>query len=177
MSTFSSSPVPGAPTTVPGAPSIVPGSASARPPSGQSVNLLSNDKIELSTGFVKVDWSGFFTINTNTKKIAASVEDLRHKVCKQLAQSMQDWARANAPWQDQTGDARHGLEGEYIAESGINQSSAIITHTVPYGIFLETMQGGSFQIILPTLLHFAAEVGRIETEEGFEFESSGTRIT
>ncbi len=67
-------------------------------------------------------------------------------VCPMLA----DYAKANAPWQDQTGDARQGLHSEYRRDSD-SSVTVSLAHGVDYGIFLERSNAGRFAILLPTM--------------------------
>lgn len=80
--------------------------------------------------------------------------------------------RTNAPWTDQTGNARNGL----FARAGTEESKAgergpggqfkkvgtyhviNLFHTMPYGIYLETRFSGRYAIIVPTLQAKAPEV-------------------
>lgn len=62
--------------------------------------------------------------------------------------------KAEAPWKDRTGAARDGLwcdpwwdkEGNY---------SILMGHTVEYGIYLETLWNGKFQVVMPVLVAVA----------------------
>ena len=65
------------------------------------------------------------------------------------APRVQGYAQTNAPWQDQTGNARQGL----TARAGSNEEEHFIDlfHTMPYGIYLETRWSGRYQIIAPTI--------------------------
>lgn len=64
-------------------------------------------------------------------------------------------AQANAPWTDQTGDARAGLSQVTL----LSDESVKVTlyHSVYYGIFLEICNGGKYRIIVPTII----EVGPV----------------
>lgn len=67
----------------------------------------------------------------------------------EFAQDLLDYAKNNAPWQDQTGDARAGLETEVTL---YNDNLMIdLFHTVEYGIWLEIRWGGRYAIIIPTI--------------------------
>lgn len=62
---------------------------------------------------------------------------------------VQDKSRANAPWTDQTSNARNGLLARgFSSEEG---KGIILGHSVEYGVYLETMQSGRFRVIMPTL--------------------------
>jgi hypothetical protein len=59
------------------------------------------------------------------------------------------WAKNNAPWTDRTGNARSSLRAE--PELGPNVKAIDIAHGVPYGIWLEIANAGSYEIIVPTI--------------------------
>jgi hypothetical protein len=73
--------------------------------------------------------------------------------------------RSNAPWEDQTGNARNGLFAKRFGSSrGGGERNArgqflsagdtfgiVLYHSVPYGIFLETKWSGRYAVILPTV--------------------------
>lgn len=84
-----------------------------------------------------------FTIVAN-EAIQLLVED--------LARRMQDYAQANAIWEDRTGEARKGLTAE--AETSETISSITLYHTQTYGIWLEVRWSGRYAIIIPTIEHF-----------------------
>lgn len=64
-------------------------------------------------------------------------------------QKVQSYMRINAPWTDQTTNARNGLFARAFSEG----SSHVIVchHTMPYGIWLEVRFGGAYAIINPTI--------------------------
>ena len=70
-----------------------------------------------------------------------------------LKNSVESYAKANAPWTDRTGMAREGLTAE-VTSSG-NEVILELYHTVDYGLWLEVIQNGEFAIIDPTLQHYA----------------------
>ncbi|MGX9924108.1 hypothetical protein ACWIG4_30140 [Streptomyces sp. NPDC002248] len=69
-----------------------------------------------------------------------------------------EYAKANAPWEDRTGDARDGLDVD-VDDSG-NTIVLSLFHTVDYGQWLETIQNGRFAIIMPTLEIYGQEIKR-----------------
>lgn len=72
------------------------------------------------------------------------------------ARGIESYMRQNAPWQDDTGNARNGLSARPSGDGlhiGID-----LFHTVPYGIWLETRFSGSYAIIVPTINAKAPEV-------------------
>jgi hypothetical protein len=58
--------------------------------------------------------------------------------------------KAKAPWKDRTAAARAGLWAE--AEGRDDFYQLAMGHTAEYGIYLEKMEGGRFQIIMPVLV-------------------------
>jgi hypothetical protein len=80
---------------------------------------------------------------------------LRHYV-DDKAQEVEDYAKANAPWEDRTGDAREGLTAE-SRHQGVHHYIDLF-HTVDYGIWLEIRWDGTYAIIEPTLQHFGPSV-------------------
>jgi hypothetical protein len=69
---------------------------------------------------------------------------------------MENHAKLNASWTDQTGNARNGL----AARSGKDSKTRFIVlfHQVPYGIYLETRFSGKYAIIMPTIEEFGPQV-------------------
>lgn len=61
-------------------------------------------------------------------------------------------AKINAPWTDQTGNARAGLHSG--VSIGLSQEfwELYLAHSVFYGIYLETRWSGKYEIISPTIL-------------------------
>jgi len=73
-----------------------------------------------------------------------------------FAEELLEYARANAPWSDRTGDARGGLDYEVSLR---NESLEVsLFHTVDYGIWLEIRWGGKFAIIIPTVEQKGSEL-------------------
>jgi hypothetical protein len=70
-----------------------------------------------------------------------------------LAEEMEQYAQQNAPWEDQTGDARAGLTAK--AEHHGFRQEVYLFHTVDYGIWLEVRWNGKYAIINPTIEHFS----------------------
>lgn len=66
------------------------------------------------------------------------------------------YAKRNAPWSDQTSNARNGLFAR--AERDRPKYRIVIGHSVPYGIWLEVRYSGRYQIIRPTVDREAVEL-------------------
>lgn len=65
--------------------------------------------------------------------------------------------RSNAPWRDQTTNARNGLDAatEHIP---YRQHSIVLFHGVPYGIWLEVRNGGRLAILMPTAIYIGPQL-------------------
>lgn len=64
--------------------------------------------------------------------------------------------RTNAPWQDQTGNARNTLSAEAFADD--ERFTLVLYHQMPYGVWLEVRWSGRYAIILPTLDRVGPEI-------------------
>ena len=85
-------------------------------------------------------------INGKHKEIADNFAE----AMEDTAQLLEDYAKANAPWNDRTGNARRGLKGEFKRLSA-TEFQVELSHSVHYGVFLEFGFGGRYAIIEPTL--------------------------
>ena len=72
------------------------------------------------------------------------------------APDVENYAKINAPWTDQTGNARNGLAARAYREK--DEIGIVLYHQVPYGIWLETRFGGRYAIIEPTIQAMSPEV-------------------
>lgn len=59
----------------------------------------------------------------------------------------QERLRLEAPWNDQTGNARNGLFAKAIHEP--HKHTIVLYHSVPYGIWLEVRWNGRLAVIEP----------------------------
>lgn len=72
------------------------------------------------------------------------------RVAEARALDMENWAKANAPWQDRTGNARAGLNAVVKQSPGVI-AEIVMSHGVDYGVWLEIANGGRFAIIAKTI--------------------------
>lgn len=66
------------------------------------------------------------------------------------------YARKNAPWTDRTSNARNALSAS--AERDRPHYRVIVSHGMPYGVWLEVRFSGRYAIIGPTIDHEGPEV-------------------
>jgi hypothetical protein len=74
------------------------------------------------------------------------------------APDVENYMKTNAPWQDQTGNARNGLSARAFQEG--STVGIVLSHSVPYGIYLEAKWSGRYAIIQPTIDHMGPVVMR-----------------
>ena len=91
--------------------------------------------------------------NGNNTDVQAAVgcllKKFRDEVCVKYAAEAEQYAKANAPWENRTGDARKLLKGAVI-----DDGSALgfqVMHRVEYGKSLETANSGKYAILKPTI--------------------------
>lgn len=93
-------------------------------------------------------------LSGNLNGVDSQVRKAMVAATEYIAPQAESWAKSNAKWTDQTGNARNGLTGR---ASRPTDNSAIVTiaHSVPYGIWLEVRWAGRYRIIEPTVRYFA----------------------
>lgn len=110
---------------------------------------------------VKKDWfasftTEFFKISWQDGGLGESLFEGDQRVLDQVwavmeyqAPKVETHMKVNAPWTDQTGNARQGLRAEAFRED--DNMGIVLYHTVPYGIWLEVLHSGAYAIIGPTI--------------------------
>lgn len=63
------------------------------------------------------------------------------------------WAKRNAPWTDDSGNARAGLHADVQSIDNGKAFELIMAGSVFYQIFLETRFSGKYAILMPTVNH------------------------
>lgn len=81
----------------------------------------------------------------------ANVEAEILRELEQFAQECEAYMKANAPWDDRTGDARGGLTAEADQNETKGNLGVVLAHGVDYGVYLEFKFGGRDAIITPTM--------------------------
>lgn len=103
----------------------------------------------------------FWEVDTLTPGIRGFADDVDKAVGAVMdyeAPQVQNYARENATWTDQTGNARNGLFAQPY--SGDKTRGIVLYHTMPYGIWLEVRWSGRYQIIVPTIEVMGPQVMR-----------------
>lgn len=109
-------------------------------------------------GGFAINWIGIGALERHLKSIPHDVQEGMKEGARSLAEEIEAWAKDNAPWEDRTGDAREGLHA-VVMQNKRDEVSIVLAHEVEYGPYLENVGGGMYAIILPTMEHFADQVG------------------
>ena len=111
-----------------------------------------------------ISWSGTLSGNLNT--FGAKTKARMVAVAKYAAPQIQSDMRSNAPWEDQTGNARNGLFAK--EQISTNRVDIVLYHSVPYGIWLELRWSGKYAIITPSLAKWAPKVMALVSKSLFD---------
>lgn len=102
---------------------------------------------EVGIGAVKILWSG--DLGENLRRGPDKVKKAAWIASQSMAPEVESHMKLNAPWTDQTTNARNGLAARAYQEG--DETGIVLYHQVSYGIFLETRFGGKYAIINPTI--------------------------
>ena len=97
--------------------------------------------------------SGLNEVLKNLAKWATEKRAGCEAVSRVTAANMQNFARLNRPWKDQTGNARAGLNGGAYWET-MEILKIYIAHSMSYGVYLELANDGKYEILSPTIKEF-----------------------
>lgn len=98
-----------------------------------------------------IAWDGLEVLIDNTATRGDAVIDTVAETALELVPEMVSWAQFRAAWEDRTGAARAGLRGAVVVDTKGDRVLLYFGHGVLYGFYLETIQGGYFQIVPQTL--------------------------
>lgn len=98
----------------------------------------------------KARWEGADDVKRKMSDYERKVIFAVGQVAKYFEPVLETYAKENAPWQDQTANARQSLHA-YSRNLGNDVVRLYLSHGVDYGIALETKYGGRYAIIWPTL--------------------------
>jgi hypothetical protein len=105
--------------------------------------------------FIQLTWKdkGFSAaVNNGERKLKQRIDVILQRYAPEIAGYM----KLNAPWEDQTGNARNGLAAQAFNDG--EGQGIMLFHQVPYGIFLEVKFSGRDAIILPTIEEYGPRV-------------------
>lgn len=102
---------------------------------------------EVGGGAVKILWEG--DLGKNLRAGPDKVKRAAWAAASSMAPEVENYMKLNAPWTDQTTNARNGLAARAYQDG--DEIGIVLYHQVSYGIFLETRFGGKNAIINPTI--------------------------
>lgn len=109
---------------------------------------MANDFIsEVGKGAVKILWEG--DLGQNLRQAPEKIRRAAWAASESMAPEVENYMKLNAPWTDQTTNARNGLAARAYQDAF--NTGIVLYHQVSYGIFLETRFGGEYAIINPTI--------------------------
>lgn len=111
-----------------------------------------------------IEWSGDLTDKLN--QFGPRMKRAMVTAAKTIEPRALQYMRDNAPWTDQTGNARAGLAA--TTEVTTNNITIYLYHQVPYGPYLETRWSGRYQIINPTIEVMAPQLMALVAELAFD---------
>lgn len=92
------------------------------------------------------------SVTVDDRIVAQNLGEMSERLKTQLqvlgqatGQKIQEYAQANAPWTDRTGDARQRLK--YNSEINENGLTISIFHQMEYGIYLELCNNEKYAIL------------------------------
>lgn len=115
----------------------------------------------------RVRWE-YDTLTPNLQRLPEEIEKEAYRRLEAFVGRLVTFMRDNASWQDQTGDARRGLNAE--AYRSFRQLGIVFYHSVDYGIWLEIRWSGRYAILIPTLEQMGPEL--MQSLEGLLEEMS-----
>lgn len=102
---------------------------------------------EVAGGAVKILWEG--DLLQNLRQGNEKVRRAAWATAQSMAPEVETHMKLNAPWTDQTTNARNGLAARAYQDG--SETGIVLFHQVSYGIFLETRWNGRYAIITPTI--------------------------
>lgn len=97
-------------------------------------------------------------LRKNLDAIQSRFERAARITTERNAPQVENYMKLNAPWTDQTTNARNGLAARAYQDRG--EYGIVLFHQVDYGIWLETRFGGKYGIINPTIEAMGPKVMR-----------------
>lgn len=104
----------------------------------------------------KINLTGFDEVINNLSNIPKKLKVALLLDSKNVASEMEKWAKANAVWEDQTGDARKRMKA-HVKWEGPNLLSIKMSHHVDYGVYLELCNEGKYAVLDKSIKEFVPE--------------------
>jgi hypothetical protein len=115
---------------------------------------------------MKLEWDGtdaavLVAVEAHMGRILRAIKSL----AAYLAVPLEDFMKEHAPWEDQSGEARRGLNVS-VEDTAKEIVTLWLAHgkSIFYGVFLETRNAGEYAILWPTIEAHASEIQRMLQE-------------
>ena len=105
-----------------------------------------------------VEWTGMDELFQQMSNYTKKVEYALVQVATYFKAVFETYAKQNASWQDQTGNARQTLHG-WVDEISSDTVELYLSHGVEYGKWLEIRKAGELGIIWPTIQAHLQAIG------------------
>jgi hypothetical protein len=102
-------------------------------------------------------WEGVQEFNQGFDRYERRVRQAVYQVGQYWAAVFEEYAKTNAPWQDQTANARQSLHA-FVEQLSDDTVRLYLSHGVEYGIWLEVRWQGRYAIIWPTIERHLEEI-------------------
>lgn len=102
---------------------------------------------DVGAGAVKILFTG--DLMRNLRLGPEKVRRAAWAAASSMAPEVENYMKLNAPWTDQTTNARNGLAARAYQDH--DETGIVLYHQVSYGIFLETRFNGRYAIINPAI--------------------------
>jgi len=94
-------------------------------------------------------WQGREEVKAAMKRYGEDVKHAKYQLALGWTEKLSTYAKRNARWDDQTGDARRSLYS--VVEDANGRTTIFLSHGMDYGVYLELRHQGRLAIILATL--------------------------
>jgi hypothetical protein len=102
-------------------------------------------------------WEGVQEFNQGITDYERRVNQAVYQVGQYWAAVFESHAKENAPWEDQTSNARASLHA-FVEQLSDDTVRVYLSHGMDYGIYLETKWQGKYAIIWPTIERHLEEI-------------------
>jgi hypothetical protein len=108
----------------------------------------------------QIRWSGTQQIKQGMDSYKARVRAALVAVAQYWGAVFERYAKENAPWNDQTANARQSLH-TFIKELSDDSVALYLSHGVSYGQYLESRWSGRLAIVWPTIEAHLSEIAKM----------------
>lgn len=98
-------------------------------------------------------------IKTNLRLFDSRANDALDKIFTFQEERSTAFMKVNAPWTDDTTNARSSLQAKSYSET--NSHLLVLAHGVFYGIYLETIKNGKYGIVVPAWREASNDIWRM----------------